>query len=129
MLLLHGFFEGPGLCSPFYLHLVVGVGPVDRVPEQRYQQRFRDYLRHPLGDGRVKQVVGSRLSRYGPLPVLRAQSREAPPIPPGAVVEKFWLVEEVQFLTSGWLYERVTREQVVEEGCPTFLRSDNDEVG
>src|SRR5215218_5605661 len=129
MLLLYGFFEGHWLCSPFYLHLIVGVGPVDRVPEQRYQPRFRVYLRHPLCDGRVKQVVGSCLSCYGPLPVLRAQSREAPPIPLGTVVEIFRLVEEVQFLTRGGLYERVTREQVVEEGCPTFLRSNDDEVG
>src|SRR5215211_4904939 len=128
MLLLYGFFEGPWLCSPFYLHLIVGVGPVDRVPEQRYWPCLGHYLRHPLCDGRVIQVVGSRLSCYGPLPVLPVQLREAPPIPLRTVVEMFRVVEEVQFLTGSGLYERVTREQVVEEGCPTFLRSNDDEV-
>src|SRR5918995_1767859 len=113
MLLLYGFFEGP----------------VDRVPENRYQPSLRHHLRHSFCDGRVEHVVGSCLSGYGPLPILRAQPREAPPIPLGAVVEMFWLVEEVQFLTSGGVYERVTREQVVEEGCPTLLRSNDDEVG
>ena len=62
-------------------------------------------------------------------PSFCAQSRETPPIPLRTVVEIFWVVEEVQFLTSGWLYERVTREQVVEEGGPTLLRSNDDEVG
>src|SRR5918997_522446 len=98
MLLLYGFFEGPGFCSPFHLHLIVGVGPVDRVSEQRYQPGLRHHLRHPLCDGRVEQVGGGCLSGYAPPTILPPRLREAPPIPLGTVAETFWLVEEVQFL-------------------------------
>src|SRR5215212_1664251 len=109
MLLLYSLLEGAGLCAPFHLHLKVGVGPVDRVPEQRYQPCSRHHLRHPFCDGWLKQVGGGRLSGYGPLSVLPPRSWEASPIPPGTLLETFWPVEEVQFFKSSRLYERVTR--------------------
>src|SRR5215210_707026 len=128
-MLLYGFFEGSWLCPPFHLHLIVGVGPVDRVPEQRYQPCLRNHLCHPLRGGRIEQVGGGRLSGYGPPSVAHLRSWEAPPIPLGALIEGARSVEEVQLLAGRGLYEGMVREQVVEEGRPALLRPYYDEVG
>src|SRR5919107_1172368 len=65
----YGFLEGPVLAIlPRHL-LVVGVGSLDRVHEQRYEPRPRDHPRHPLGGGGLGHVRAG-LPCNGPPPVL-----------------------------------------------------------
>jgi hypothetical protein len=115
--------------KPSSHHLVVvGVGPVNRIPEQRYQPRFRDDLRHPLRGKGVKQVPRACLSGYSPPPVSPPRSWEAPPVPLDALLFEEG-VEELQLFGGGGLDERVLGQEVVEGGRPALCGSYDDEVG
>src|SRR3712207_2424532 len=105
----HGLFECQGLSSLPCHHLVVGVGSLDRVPQQRYQPRLGNYLRHPLGGIGVGYVWGG-LPGYGPPAVLPPRCREKSTVPLYAQVEMD--VEEVQLLGGGGLNERVPVEEM-----------------
>src|ERR687895_410442 len=77
----YGFFEAAGAVPTSSLHVVVRVSPVDRVPEQRYQPRSRNCLRHPFGGVRMKQVIGRGLPGDGPPSVLPPRSWKGPAVP------------------------------------------------
>src|SRR3712207_79021 len=83
----YGLFECSGLASFSYHLLVVGVGPVDRVPEQRYKPRSRDDPRHSLRHLGGRYVFCGGLSGDGPPAVLPARLREARAVPLDPLVE------------------------------------------
>jgi hypothetical protein len=118
--------------------LVVRVRTLDRVAEERDQPHVRQARRHPLGHGRVEEVVRSRLSRDE---IAAPPAGQAPPngggeegaIPVEAAPEL--VVEEVELLPPRDAYlsaggggdVRVGDEVVEERGRPRALGADDDE--
>src|SRR5918997_601232 len=95
-LLLDGLPKRSRLVASPQLHLVLGVSPLDRVPEEGYQPGVGDGLRHPLGDERVKEVGRGGLAADG-LSVVYALALWKVSLVPRAALGEI-IVEEVQLL-------------------------------
>src|SRR5215203_4636724 len=95
-LLLDGLLKRARLVAPPQLHLVLGVSPLDGVPEEGYQPGVGDGLRHPLGNERVKEVGRGGLAADGLSVVYALALWKVALVPRWAFGEV--VVEEVQLL-------------------------------